>query len=86
MGTKEKPGLYDCLAGLKEDEPYFVLVAHDASASGLVRQWARKREHLINVGEKPEEDRAQVSEAMECADLMDAWRCANKLPINPGVK
>lgn len=40
MGTKNNPGMFDCLAKLAPDEPYFVLRAQDALAAELVELWA----------------------------------------------
>lgn len=74
MGTKNDPGAYDCYADARPDEPMFVLLARDISASDHVRSWARTRENLIRLGQKPESDRAMVKEAYECADAMDEWR------------
>src|SRR5687768_14286082 len=74
MGTKANPGRYDCLAKLDKDEPYFVLVAHDAMAPALVRSWAQLREQQVEQGIKPPSDMAQVAEARQCAAQMEIWR------------
>ncbi len=78
MGTKNNPGVYDCLSSLAPDEPYFVLVAHDALAPSLIRSWAQSREHQIQAGVKPPSDMAKVAEAKRCAADMELWR-ANEI-------
>ena len=74
MGTKHKPGDYDCYANAEPDEPLFVLLARDASAPELVEQWADTRLQAITAGTKPMSDYAMVREARECAQAMRAWR------------
>lgn len=66
MGTKNKPGAYDCYAHADPDEPMFVLLARNPSASLLVGLWALIRERT---GEDPE----KVEEARACADAMEKW-------------
>jgi hypothetical protein len=83
VGTKNNPSTFDCYAKLDPDEPHFVLMARDASAPGLVRRWAQRRQEDINTGRKPLEDQRQVDEALQCADTMDAWRFSKKLPFGP---
>ncbi len=39
MGTKNNPGDFDCCLNAEDDEPMFVLLARDASAPDLVREW-----------------------------------------------
>jgi hypothetical protein len=79
MATKNNPGAWDCYANAEPDEPMFVLLARDASAAGLVRRWAQRRQEDISTGRKPLEDQKQVDEALQCADTMDAWRFSKKL-------
>lgn len=82
MGTKSNPGNFDCYASAEPDEPMFILLARDPSAYILVHEWADRREWAIDRGEKPEEDRAMVSEARECAIAMEKFfeeRRARKL-------
>lgn len=66
MGTREKPGTFDCYSAAAPDEPMFVLLARDPSASLLVGLWALIREET---GEDPE----KVEEARGCADAMQDW-------------
>lgn len=67
MGTKNKPGDFDCYANALPDEPMFVLLARDPHAPALVRAWADRR---LEAGE----DRAKVEEAYGCANAMEKWR------------
>jgi hypothetical protein len=66
MGTKLKPGKFDCHAAAAPDEPMFVLLARDPSAHLLVGLWALIREEI---GEDPE----KIEEARGCAEAMTAW-------------
>ena len=67
MGTKLKPGRFDCYQNAEPDEPMFVLLARDPMAPLLVRLWADLREH--NAGNP-----SKVFEARTCAIDMDKWR------------
>ncbi len=78
MGTKNKPGAFDCYGNAEPDEPMFTLLARDASAPITVRFWADRREAMIDAGEKPESDRGMVEEARECARAMEAWRARHR--------
>lgn len=71
MGTKNKPGHFDCYTNAAPDEPMFILLARDQGAPSLVRLWAERRQAN---GEDP----AKVKEAFDCADAMEAWRKANR--------
>lgn len=66
MGTKKKPGKYDCLKNLKDNEPFFVLRAQDHLAAVLVSQWAA----LADLMGCPRE---KVDEALSVAEAMDKW-------------
>lgn len=66
MGTKLKPGTFDCYANAEPDEPIFVLLARDKHAPALVWLWAVLRELD---GEKPE----KVQEARQCMLNMVEW-------------
>lgn len=66
MGTKNKPGDYDCYAHADPDEPMFVLLGRDPMAGALVQVWAQWRR-------QSGEDHAKVTEAERCARAMDAW-------------
>lgn len=76
MGTKQKPGQFDCYNNAKHDEPMFVLLGRDDSAAGLVREWAQRRAADISVGLRPQSDAMMVVEALACAIDMENY--ANK--------
>lgn len=78
MGTKLKPGKFDCYANAADDEPIFVLLARDASAPASVEEWANKRQQDIEAGIKPASDIPMVVEARECARNMREWRAKNR--------
>lgn len=67
MGTKLKPGKFDCYENAKPDEPMFVLLARDPLAPILVRLWADLREHAAG-------NPSKVFEARTCAIDMEKWR------------
>jgi hypothetical protein len=67
MGTKKKPGVYDCYANAEPDEPMFVLLGRDPQAPALVEHWA-------GVREANGEDAAKVAEARACAQSMREFR------------
>lgn len=71
MGSKDKPGKFDCLANAENDEPMFVLLARDRHAPQLVELWAGQR---ATEGEDP----AKVEEALKCAKAMRRWRYERK--------
>lgn len=73
MGTKNRPGAYDCHEKAEPDEPLFTLLARDASAPALIEMWADARE-------KRGEEAGVVAEARECAEQMRAWRDHNRGP------
>lgn len=83
MGSKNKPGDFDCYANAEPDEPMFILLARDASAAMLVEAWASERQRLIELGMKPASDQAMVDEARLCAENMRAWRAANRGGATP---
>ncbi len=72
MGTKNKPGKYDCYTNAGADEPMFVLLARDPDAPYLVNAWANRRESTHGPSEKVEEARA-------CALAMEAWRATRSI-------
>ena len=52
MGTKNQPGHYDCYGNAEPDEPMFIVLARDVSAPAVVRDWADRRELMIDNGQK----------------------------------
>lgn len=77
MGTKNNPGNFDCYANALSDEPMFVLLGRDPRAPELIERWATQRENDIELGYRPESDRAMVKEAHACAEQMRDWRRSN---------
>lgn len=75
MGTKNKPGQFDCYANALDDEPMFVLLARDKKAAQCVRQWAAAYENEKTLGNKPmtPEQYSKWYEAIRCADAMEEW-------------
>lgn len=78
MGTKNKPGDFDCYGNAEPDEPMFILLARDPAAPELVETWADRRLAMINDGLKPESDKAMITEARQCAETMRKWRRENR--------
>lgn len=78
MGTKLKPGKFDCYENAAPDEPMFVLLARDPMAPVLVRLWADLREHAVG-------NPSKVNEARDCAIDMEVWRQRQKdKPLRAG--
>ena len=73
MGTKNKPGNFDCYANAEPNEPIFTVLGRDPNAGDSVRKWADDREALIKKGEKPTSDILMVHEARRCARSMDRY-------------
>lgn len=65
MGTKNKPGRYDCYEKAGPDEPMFTLLGRDPMAPLLVRLWTVLRARIGTEAEK-------LEEALSCADDMEA--------------
>jgi hypothetical protein len=77
MGTRNKPGRFDCSYAALPDEPTFTLLARDPDFGRLVREWAKRRQDAVSCGERPAEDAEQVEEAHEIADAGEEWRRRN---------
>lgn len=77
MGTKQLPTPFDAYDKALPDEPMFTLLARDASAPDMVRQWAYEREREVAQKRRPEADLAMVAEARRCANAMVRWRQDN---------
>jgi hypothetical protein len=66
-----------CLTRAADDEPIFVLRAHDELASMAVRQWAfayRKKNTREGSRDMTPKQQAKYREAMALATEMDLWR------------
>src|SRR3990167_1330761 len=77
MGTKNKPGKFDCYSHADPDEPMFVLLGRDPIASVLVGLWVKIRQEM---GETNEE---KLMESVTCASALSHW--AHKLGKSDAV-
>lgn len=73
MGSKNKPGKFDCFAAAHPDEPMFILLGRDRSAGSLVRAWAKERMVRNGLAGNIAQDLDKVEEALACAVEMDEW-------------
>jgi hypothetical protein len=69
MGTKNKPGDFDCYAAAHPDEPMFILLGRDDDAPALVEAWADQR-----AARGSQRDQEKAAEARKCAAAMRDWR------------
>jgi hypothetical protein len=61
-----------------DDEPLFVLRAHDQLAPDLVRAWAeRYRAHKAKTPPLTDREYRKYLEALSIAEMMEAWRKAH---------
>lgn len=77
METKANPNPNGCLARALPDEPFLVLLARDLAAPKTIRFWAEERAQM-GIEEVHEQDAEQLSEALETAEAMEAWRARNE--------
>jgi len=66
VGTKNKPGKFDCFSKAEPDEPMFVLLGRDPAAPIVINLWADIRARMG-------EDQEQIEEAHACADACIDW-------------
>lgn len=69
MGTKNNPGKFDCHSRAEPDEPMFVLLGRDPTASLVVTFWRAVRAQLGKDGFESEKS----LEAKQCAVAMEQW-------------
>ncbi len=74
MGTKNKPGKFDCYENAKPDEPMFIILGRDISGPGNVLFWCLQRARLIMAGVKPGTDIELIEEAYACAIAMVQYK------------
>lgn len=89
MGTKNKPGVFDCYIDAEDDQPMFVLLAGDPDAPNTVEEWARRRfdrlaasvpQFNLTKTEREESDKRimrglrKIAEALQCAQAMRDWK------------
>lgn len=69
-----------CLTNAQDDEPIFVLRANDEIGSNIVRKWADLylAQKKACYGRLTDKQQAKFSEALRLADMMDAWRAAQR--------
>lgn len=79
MGTKNRPGPFDCYANAAPDEPMFVLLGRDKHAAALVNLWAAMR--LLDG-----EDVSKVDEAVTTANSMVEWLADHKHIDPAGIR
>ncbi len=91
MGTKQRPGSFDCYANALPDEPMFILLGRDPLAPFLVSVWSAVRMgdwEKAGVVFEAMIDRVGMTysvapdvdpgiEAMDCSAAMFAWRQQN---------
>ena len=70
MGTKRRPGEYDCYAKALPNEPLFVLLGRDPDAPGAIETWANLR--AARKGSSLREQQ-KVAESRRCARQMRRW-------------
>lgn len=81
MGTKDKPGEFDCYDKAANDEPLFVLLAHDPDGADTVEDWARRRFRRLVKGDADRlsnedltREMRRIAEALSCATAMREWK------------
>lgn len=82
MGTKDKPGEFDCYANAADDQPMFVLLAGDPDAPDRVDEWARNRFRRLaadtaagRIGDQGiTRGLRKIAEALQCARAMREWK------------
>ena len=82
MGTKQKPGKFDCYTQAADDEPLFTLRANDPLAATTIRFWLRLRwicHNSVNPLNETnyEQEQIKLEEAEKCAVAMEQWRESN---------
>lgn len=82
MGTRNRPGAFDCAAIALDDEETFVLLARSPESPDAVTAWASHRKFLLDAAREAgspvsQADYDQVAEAFECANRMRVWRHEN---------
>lgn len=81
--TKEISDPNSCLNKARDDEPLFVLRAHDPRASSIVRAWATDYRYVKGGARAmTSAQAAKFAEACAIADAMDAWKAT--LPKEEG--
>lgn len=87
MGTKNRPGEFDCHAAADPDEPLFILRANDPKSAPLIRMWIEmyklEKAPIMDDPNTTMEERSRIvrkmNEAEQCADDMNSWRYFNQI-------
>lgn len=72
MGTKNNPGKFDCYASAEPDEPMFVLLGRDPTASLVVTVWRAIKTEMRERGASHISDE-KLEEARECSLALEKW-------------
>jgi hypothetical protein len=72
MGTKNNPGSFDCYANAEPNEPMFVLLGRDPTASLVVTFWRAIKLEMVKQGTS-QSSAAKLDEARECSLALEAW-------------
>lgn len=72
MGTKNNPGRYDCYANAEPDEPMFILLGRDPTASLVVTFWRSLKLQMKEDGTSQMSEQ-KLEEARECSIALEAW-------------
>lgn len=72
MGTKNNPGKWDCYSKAEPDEPMFILLGRDPTASIIVELWRELKKEMKSEGTSASSD-DKLEEARQCAAAMEAW-------------
>lgn len=71
MGTKNDPGEFDCYANAEPNEPMFVLLGRDPTASIVVTFWNALRAEMKGLNTEDLDKKGK--EAANCAQAMESW-------------
>jgi hypothetical protein len=77
MGSKIRPGKFDCANKALPDEETFTLLARSPEFAETVRFFAQRRFERTACGDAPVTDQVLVSEAREVAARGEYWRRTN---------
>ena len=84
MGTKQKPGAFDCYGKAADDEPLFVLRAKDPAAPAAIQAWIVAR---LACGVSKDGEIERLKEAMQCVHAMSVWHHQNVvMPAWAGIE
>lgn len=83
MGTKRKPGKFDCYIKAQDDEPMFILLGRDPVAWAVLEYWIELRTIFAHeLKQMPE----QLIEAMSLVKDMKKWARERKPELIESVE